>query len=239
MSSTPFHEHTAFLFSGLIDPGKCQISTRRYLPTPRGGVENPSEDLTAVASGCSPLCLLVLASPTRPCSRQVNLKSPQGASRHQIPGIGEMMKESEKSQRSGTCTKPSPVCNANFMELLPQQTSQERTHMAPFNNGLGNGPDPEVNVVRRPVDIHKLSCDDWAFQHHAELNQVLGLREATIAPPRIVPWKGKPETARFSFAASTRLPIPLSHSFPERALWSGQVGRSPSSPTQDLCTTQT
>lgn len=104
MSSTPFHKHTAFLCSGLIDPGKCQIPTRRCLSTPRGGVESLSEDLTAVASGCSPLCFLVLVSPTRPCSRQVNPRSPQGASRHQIPGIGEMMKESEKSKRSGTCT---------------------------------------------------------------------------------------------------------------------------------------
>lgn len=51
-----------------------------------------------------------------------------------------------------------PVSTAGPCELVLKKTSQKRPHTGPWQKRLCNGPNPDVNVVRGPVQIQELSC---------------------------------------------------------------------------------
>lgn len=46
-----------------------------------------------------------------------------------------------------------PVSITNLLELLSQEAGQERSHPAPLYLGLSNTPNPDVDVVRGPIEI--------------------------------------------------------------------------------------
>lgn len=79
-----------------------------------------------------------------------------------------------------------PVPITQVPELGANDAGQEGPDSAPGNEGLCNCPNPEVNIVRCPIQDHELLGQFTIAQHLRELIHCLRLGEPTEAPPGVV-----------------------------------------------------
>lgn len=84
-----------------------------------------------------------------------------------------------------------PVPITQVPELGSNDAGQERSNSALRNKGLCDCSNPEVNIVRCPIQLHERFGQFGIAQHLREFIHVLRLGEPTEAPPGIVTCKSK------------------------------------------------